>query len=127
MSIGARNPRAFALDDETRHRSRGVHRVIDEIGQLFLEPRRLVLPDRRRDPLARIEAQPRVQEITLPDRLDDGGRGACEIQNNIPGRSKPAHHPCCGKIFYEGWRAGRKTVNDGLMTGAFVNRKAGQA
>jgi len=41
--------------------------------------------------------------------------------------SKPAHDPRRGKIFYEGWRAGRKTVNDDLTTGAFANREAGQA
>src|SRR5436305_5871692 len=99
-----------------------VHRVVDQIRQLFLEPRGLVLPDRRRDLLARIETQPGVQEITLPDRLDDGGSRAREIQNNIPASSKLAHDATCGKIFYEGWRAGRKTVNDGLMTGAFAGR-----
>jgi hypothetical protein len=39
---------------------------------------------------------------------------------------KPAHDPRRGKIFYEGWRMERKTVNDGLMTGALRTGKPGR-
>jgi hypothetical protein len=52
--------------------------------------------------LARVKTQPRVQEITLPDRLDDRWSGAFEIQNDVPGGYRPANDPPCGKIFYEG-------------------------
>jgi len=39
---------------------------------------------------------------------------------------KPAHDRHGGEIFDEGWRAGPKTVNDGLMTGVLrTGRPAG--
>ena len=63
---------------------------VDEIGQLVLEPRRLVLPDRRHLLLARVKTQPRVQEITLPDRFDDRRSGAFKFQNEYPRRIQSA-------------------------------------
>jgi hypothetical protein len=35
----------------------------------------------------------------------------------------PGHHRRSGKIFDEGWRAGPKTVNDGLMAGVLRTGK----
>jgi hypothetical protein len=84
VAVGARHPRALALDDEPRRIAIPLDGIVDEVRPFLVEPLGPVIHKLWQGAAARIERKPAVQELALPDRLDDGGAGALEVQDENP-------------------------------------------
>jgi hypothetical protein len=80
MAMGARDSRAVALDDQPWRLRRSIDRAEHKVQKLVLESGRLIFLDARNRLRAGVKPQPRVQEITLLDRLDDRRFGALKFQ-----------------------------------------------
>jgi hypothetical protein len=84
VAIGARHPRAVALDQQTRRRLRGIYAVKHKVRKFVRKPLGLVFLDAGHQLLTGIKPQPGVQEITLLDRFDDRRVGAFKFHGCNP-------------------------------------------